>query len=86
MKHGKRSGPNTNMPRKFVKRYLKPTSFDPKDHWMVGVTWPVKGSKGNEYGVTLHEQGFECECVGFSFHGRCKHSKAVVEQVERSMA
>jgi len=73
------------MPRKFVKRYLKPTSFDPKDHWMVGITWPVKGSKGNEYGVTLHEQGFECECVGFSFHGSCKHSKAVVAQVEGAM-
>jgi len=74
------------MPKQFKKHYLKPTLFDPKDHWMVGITWPVKGSKGNEYGVTLHEQGFECECVGFSFHGRCKHSKAVVEQVERSMA
>jgi len=73
------------MPKKFKKHYLKPTLFDPKDHWMVGITWPVKGSKGNEYGVTLHEQGFECECVGFSFHGSCKHSKAVVAQVEGAM-
>jgi uncharacterized Zn finger protein len=52
---------------------------------MVGISWPVKGSKGNEYQVTLHDQGFECECVGFSFHGSCKHSKAVVKQVEGAM-
>ena len=71
---------------KYQKRYLKPTFFDPKDHWMVGITWPVKGSKGNEYGVTLHDKGFECECVGLSFHGKCKHSKAVVAQLERAMA
>tara|TARA_B100000927_G_scaffold284035_1_gene272453 strand:- start:261 stop:488 length:228 start_codon:yes stop_codon:yes gene_type:complete len=73
------------MPRKFKKHYLMPTSFDPKDHWMVGIEWPVKGSKGNEYNVLLTDKGFECECVGFSFHGKCKHSKAVVEQVEGAM-
>jgi hypothetical protein len=71
--------------KKFAKRYLKPNLFDPKDHWMVGISWPVKGSKGNEYQVTLHDKGFECECVGFSFHGSCKHSKAVVAQVEGAM-
>jgi hypothetical protein len=74
------------MSRKFQKKYLKPSAFDPKDHWMVGISWPVKGSKGNEYQVTLHDKGFECECVGFSFHGSCKHSKAVVAQVEGAMA
>ena len=52
---------------------------------MVGIEWPVEGSKGNTYKVELTEQGFECECVGFSFHGKCKHSKAVVAQVEGAM-
>jgi len=52
---------------------------------MVGISWPVKGSKGNDYQVTLHDKGFECECVGFSFHGSCKHSKAVVAQIEGQM-
>ena len=73
------------MPKKFKKHYLKHTAFDPKDHWMVGIEWPVEGSKGNTYKVELTEQGFECECVGFSFHGKCKHSKAVVAQVEGAM-
>ena len=41
--------------------------------------------KGNEYLVTLGDRGFECECVGFGYHGSCKHSKAVVAQVEGAM-
>ena len=73
------------MSRKFQKRFLKPTEFDPKDHWMVGVVWPVTGSKGNTYSVELHGKGFECDCPGFGFHGYCKHSRAIVKQVEGAM-
>lgn len=73
------------MKKSKFKRYLKPTAFDPKDHWMVGIVWPVKGSKGNEYSVTLHDMGFECDCTGFGFHGYCKHSKSVLKQVEGAM-
>ena len=47
------------MPKKFKKHYLMPTSFDPKDHWMVGIEWPVKGSKGNEYQVVLTDKGLQ---------------------------
>lgn len=70
---------------KFQKRYLKPKEFDPKGHWMVGIVWPVTGSKGNTYSVELHDKGFECDCAGFGFHGYCKHSRAVVAQVEGVM-
>jgi hypothetical protein len=73
------------MSRKFQKKYLKPKAFDPQDHWMVGIIWPMKGSKGNEYSVELTDKGFECDCMGFGFHGYCKHSKAVVAQVEGAM-
>ena len=62
---------------KVFKRYMKPTAFDAKDHWMVGLVWPVVGSKGNEYSVELHDQGFECDCPGFGYHGKCKHSRSV---------
>jgi hypothetical protein len=72
--------------KKYGPKYLKPTIFDPKDHWMVGIVWPVKGSKGNEYNVELHDKGFACECTGFSFHGKCKHSMAVLNQVQQAMA
>lgn len=71
---------------KFKQRYLKPTAFNPSNHWMVGITWPVKGSKDNEYSVTLHDSGFECDCTGFQFRGNCKHSVSVLKQVERAMA
>ena len=74
-----------NMSRKFQKKYLKPKLFDPKGHWMVGITWPVKGSTGNDYSVTLDDRGFECDCQGFGYHGYCKHSRAVVKQVEGAM-
>ena len=73
------------MSRKFQKKFLKPSAFDPKDHWMIGIVWPVKGSKGNDYSVELHDKGFECDCPGFGFHGYCKHSRAVVAQVEGAM-
>jgi len=74
------------MSRKFQKKFLKPTEFDPKNHWMVGITWPVKGSTGNDYSVTLHDVGFECDCQGFGYHGYCKHSRSVLKQVEGAMA
>lgn len=70
---------------KYKQSFLKPTEFDPKDHWMVGVVWPVAGSKGNEYSVELHDKGFACDCTGFSFRGKCKHSQAVLDQVEGAM-
>ena len=73
------------MSRKFQKKYLKPSLFDPKGHWLTGIIWPVKGSKGNEYSVELHDVGFECDCPGFGFHGYCKHSKSVLKQVEGVM-
>ena len=51
-----------------------------KDNWYVGFEWSVPGSKaGTDYTVTLTEKGFTCECTGFGFHGKCKHSKKVVD-------
>ena len=74
------------MARKFAKRYLKPTAFDPKDSIFEGLVWPVAGSKpGSSYNVTLHDKGFECDCTGFTFHGKCKHSVSVLERVEQAI-
>ncbi len=71
---------------KYKAKYLKPTIFKSKDHWMVGVVWPVKGSKDNEYSVELHDEGFTCDCAGFTFRGQCKHTKQILNKVERAMA
>ena len=70
---------------KFKAKYLMPTVFSPKDHWMVGIVWPVKGSKGNDYSVELHDKGFDCDCPGFTFRGSCKHSQAILKKVEGVM-
>ena len=70
---------------KFKEKYLVPTVFRPNGHWMVGTIWPVKGSKGNEYSVELHDKGFNCDCPGFTFRGSCKHSQAILKQVEGAM-
>ena len=70
---------------KYKKKFLKPTSFDPEGHWMVGIVWPMKGSKGNEYSVELTDEGFECDGMGVGYHGYCQHSRAVVKQVEGAM-
>ena len=32
----------------------------------------------------MTDEGFECSCQGFAFHGYCKHSKAVLQKVERT--
>lgn len=70
---------------KYTAKYLKPTSFKSKDHWMVGTVWPVKGSKDNEYSVELTDKGFTCDCTGFTFRGKCKHSTGINKKVERAM-
>ena len=73
------------MSKKYQKKYLKPNVFDPKDHCWVGVVWPVVGSTGNNYSVELTDNGFDCDCKGFGWHGYCKHSRKVLKQVEGAM-
>ncbi len=70
------------MGKKYQKKYLKPKWLNSEGHWMVGTVWPVKGSTGKDYEVELHDKGFECNCMGFGYHGYCKHSKGVVKKLE----
>lgn len=52
------------------------------------LTRVVKGSvskktgQANEYVVTKANGRYSCTCVGFQFHGTCKHIKQVMEEVE----
>lgn len=74
------------MGRKYVKRYLKPKSFDTRDSIFTGLVWTVPSSRGtSNYSVTLDDRGFECDCPGFGFHGYCKHSKSVLKRVEEAI-
>lgn len=38
----------------------------------------VKGSKGSIYYVTNKDGKYKCTCVGYKYHGTCKH----IEQVK----
>ena len=40
-------------------------------------TWEVKGSKDHVYTVEETENGLVCSCVGFKYHGKCKHIDGV---------
>ena len=66
---------------KFATKYFKPTDlFDFKDHWAVGLEYPIKGSKDNTYIVAITDKGFTCDCPGFTFRGKCKHTEAVAQR------
>ena len=62
-------------------RYYKPKEIITKKHFLVDTIWPVKGSKGNEYSVKMHEKGFTCECLGFTYNGKCKHTIQVTSHL-----
>lgn len=61
------------MKSKFYRKPIKIQGFETKGHIFVGIIWPVKGSTGNSYSVEMHDNGFSCDCTGFTMHGKCKH-------------
>ena len=54
-------------------------TINTKGHWAVGVQWPVVGSKGDIYKVTMLDSGFECDCIAYR---KCKHIKSVEEKFD----
>ena len=49
-----------------------------KGHPFKGVVWPVTGSRGNEYRVTMYDSGFDCSCIAFR---KCKHIREVENKI-----
>jgi hypothetical protein len=41
----------------------------------------VKGSKNDEYLVTLSDKHYSCSCIGFKYHNKCKHITKVKEKI-----
>jgi hypothetical protein len=48
--------------------------IDTKGHHLVGVRWPIIGSKGDQYEVVMWDRGWECSCPAYRM---CKHIKGV---------
>ena len=42
---------------------------------------PVTGSKGDVYYVTSENGEYKCTCVGFKYHGTCKHIEKVIKEL-----
>ena len=58
-------------------RYYKPKEIITKKHFLVGTVWPIEGSKNNTYSIEMHDKGFTCDCLGFTYNGKCKHTSHV---------
>ena len=66
---------------KYKESFFKPT-FEYDRSLFEGLTWQEPNSKGTgTYAVTLAPKGFTCDCPGFSFRGKCKHSQTVNDRV-----
>ena len=62
-------------------RYYKPKEIITKKHFLVGTVWPIEGSKNNTYSIEMHDKGFTCNCLGFTYNGKCKHTIQVVTEL-----
>jgi len=45
--------------------------------------WSVKSDSGKTYTVTLESGKYQCNCVGFAYRGKCRHSKQIKEENEQ---
>ena len=68
---------------RYKERYYAPEGWSFENNFLVGTEWTVDGSKvGSSYVVALTPKGFKCDCTGFTFHGKCKHSKTIAERFD----
>lgn len=68
-----RRSPTPKRRNKYERKALALPGITYRDHFYVGFQWPYTNSKGTTYLSTLTDRGWICECVGFTYHGKCKH-------------
>ena len=57
-----------------------------KGHWATGTVWNVLSSnKKDSYSIEMSDRGFTCDCPGFTFRGKCKHSQTVNDRVGQAI-
>lgn len=44
--------------------------------------WSVKSDSGKTYTVTLESGKYQCNCVGYAYRGKCKHSEQIRNENE----
>ena len=55
---------------------LPEVNLDNVPHWL------VKNDKGKTYTITLESGKYQCNCVGYSYRGKCKHSEQIRKENE----
>jgi len=69
-------------PIRFDTRYRKFKILQRYEEKSNAKRWKILGSKDHVYYVEQKEDDFSCTCVGFKYHGKCKH----IEQVKNELA
>jgi hypothetical protein len=70
---------------KSAKKYMQP-DFEFDRDLFEGLVWPVANSKGTlNYAITLEHQGFTCDCAGFMFRGKCKHTQQINDRIKEAV-
>lgn len=59
-------------------RHFTSDVINTKNHWLIGTIWTAMGSKGNKYNITMHGNGFQCDCPAFR---KCKHITEIEERL-----
>jgi len=45
--------------------------------------WSVKSDSGKTYTVTLESGRYTCNCIGFAYRNKCKHSEEIKKAQEK---
>jgi hypothetical protein len=68
-----------------TQKYMKP-DFKFNRDLFEGLVWPVANSKGTDnYAITLEPKGFTCDCPGFTFRGKCKHTQLINDRIKEAV-
>jgi len=46
--------------------------------------WSIKSDSGKTYTVTLESGKYQCNCIGYAYRGKCKHSDEIKEKVSKN--
>ena len=70
---------------KHTQKYMKP-DFEFNRMLFEDVVWTRTNSKGTgSYNIALEAKGFTCDCPGFTFRGKCKHTQSVNDQIKEAV-